>query len=85
MDYREDSKRFWRGSIKSEDGGMLVWFASEDVNTTIRELKGGELCLHVDGTFAVVPELATQLFIVSADVGGLVSIFNLKQEQNSLL
>lgn len=71
MDYRKESKQFYRGSITDSDGSHIVWFAAEDINTG---LKTHKLNLHMDGTFAVVPKIAAQLFVISAQIQGMVCI-----------
>lgn len=72
MDYRKDPKPFYRGGITDSEGSHLVWFAPDDANQT--KLRQQKLYLHLDGTFGVVPSFAKQLFIISAQVHGMVYI-----------
>lgn len=73
MDYRKISRPFFRGQIMANDGSAIVWFASEDINISVRNK---ELHLHMDGTFDVVPGMAEQFFIISAQIQDMVIFHN---------
>lgn len=74
-DYRMDSKKFYRGRVVASDGTEFVWFASHDINRRFQTVPN--LRLHMDGTFAVAPDIADQLFIISARYEQMVKTKNI--------